>query len=134
MKRQTLIWMDNRVAEIFHLEGEKIVEQIINSEVEEYNVTGGARSKAPWGPMDVVSESKMKERKRQQFSQYYKSISEVVADSDEVVIIGPAEAKIGLKKFMEADTNLQHKIKEVVSKDSMTTNQKRAMLGEFFAA
>ena len=58
MKKQTGIWLDFKNAFIITLENKSVDVKTIDSDIEDYHVKGGARSKQPWGPMDKTSESK----------------------------------------------------------------------------
>ena len=53
-------------------------------------------------------------------------------DSDEILIMGPAEAKIGLKKRMTKDNSFSPSVVGFESLDSVTENQKVAFVREFF--
>jgi len=132
MKKQVGIWLDFREAQIIQINEEEVDIQHIDSEVETHNLVGGARSKTPWGPMDKTSESKHLARRVQQEKNYYERIMKAIADQDEVYIIGPSEAKIGLQKYLEGQNSFQPKVLAVEPADSMTTNQKVAQVRGFF--
>lgn len=132
MKKQIGIWLDFREAHLITLAGEENKVKIISSEIEDFNIKGGARSKTPYGPMDVTSEKKYLERNKNQVDRYYSKIMEYVKDAEEIFIMGPAEAKIGLRKKM-VNTNTFHPfIKGFETADSISENQKVARVREFF--
>jgi len=131
--KQTGIWLDYNYANIIELEGEKVTKNTILSNIETYNLIGGSRSKTPWGPTEKVSESKHLERRKHQEQTYYKAIIQAVENSDELFIMGPAEAKIGLQKCIEDYKNLDDILLDVQSVDSITENQKVAKIKAFFA-
>lgn len=132
MKKQIGIWLDYKEANIITFNGEKNEVEIIPSEVEVYRLKGGARSKQPYGPMDKTSESKILYRRKQQVEKYYKKIMEATKDGDEIYIIGPAEAKIGLRNKMTKTRNYRPMIKGFETVDSITKNQKIAQTRNFF--
>ena len=132
MKKQIGIWLDFREVHIITLEGEKNEVEIILSEIEDFNIKGGARSKTPYGPMDVTSEKKYLERNKNQAEKYYSKIMEYVKDAREIFIMGPAEAKIGLRKKMVETTTFKPFIKGFDTADSISKNQKVARTREFF--
>ena len=132
MKKQTGIWLDFKNAFIITLKEKSVDVQTIDSDIEDYNVKGGARSKQPWGPMDKTSESKYLERRKQQAKKYYAHIKDRVQDADMLYIFGPAEAKVGLEKAMMEDNNFKPKIQAVETADSMTQNQMVAEVRAFF--
>lgn len=132
MKNQIGIWLDFREAHIITLEGKENKVEIILSEIEDFNIKGGARSKTPYGPMDVTSEKKYLERNKNQVDKYYSEIMEYVKDAREVFIMGPAEAKIGLRKKMVKTNSFNPFIKGFEAADSISENQKIARIREFF--
>lgn len=132
--KQTGIWLDFDHANIIELEGEKVTKNTITSNVETHHFVGGSRSKTPWGPTEKVSESRHLDRRKQQEQSYYKTICEAVENSDELFVMGPAEAKIGLRKYMEGYKNLDDILLDVQTADSITENQKVAKVKAFFNA
>ena len=72
--------------------------EVMDSNVEEFNPKGGSGSSTPYGPQDSISESTYLERRKQQEKNYYKQIIQQLSDADAIVILGPAEARIGLEK------------------------------------
>ena len=63
---------------------------------------------------------------------YFNDIIKVINDSDEIYIFGPAEAKIGLRKMIQSVPNLGMKLTKVESSDSMTLNEVKAQVKQFF--
>jgi len=131
--KQTGIWLDFDHANIIQLEGEKVTKNIISSNIEDYHLKGGSRSKTPWGPMEKTSESKHLQRRKQQEKAFYKAICKAVENSNELFVMGPAEAKIGLQKYIEGYKNLNDILLDVQTADSITENQKVARVKAFFA-
>lgn len=135
MKKQVGIWLDYREALVVRLEDADATLARIESEIEDFHVAGGARTPGtPWGPMDKVSESGYLERRNQQEQRFYKRIMEAVKEADELYIFGPAEAKLGLEKAIEASTTFSPKVLAVEVADSMTQNQVVAQVRSFFKA
>ena len=131
MKKLTGIWLDFAEANIIHLaDGDTRVIDI-SSDIEDYHLAGGSRSKTPWGPMDKTSESKLLERRKHQTAHYYAAIAKTILESDAVFIMGPAEAKTGLNTYLK-EKHPGVNIKEVQSADKMTENQKVAAVKAFF--
>lgn len=132
MKKQIGIWLDYKEANIISLtDNNKEVLNIL-SEIEDYHLKGGARSKTPYGPMDVTSEKNHMERRKNQIEKYYLKIMKLVDKADEVFIMGPAEAKIGLRKKMNKTNTFKPIIKGFETRDSITENQKIALTRQFF--
>lgn len=132
MKKQIGIWLDYKEAYIITLNGKQNDVEIIPSEIEDFHLKGGSRSKTPYGPMDTTSESKFLERRKHQVEKYYKKIMEATSNANEIFIIGPAEAKIGLRGKMTKTRSYRPMIKGYKTVDSITKNQKVALTLEFF--
>ena len=127
------IWLDKEKAFILRLEGgsERLIE--VQSELEFYHPKGGSRSKTRWGPQDVVQDSKYLEREKHQLKRYFDSIITKVKDADALVIYGPAETFEKLMKVLnEHHPALAENVKEVKRADSMTQNQIKAMIRNYF--
>ena len=127
------IWMDKEKAKIVLLENGKDSLETLTSEIEFFNPKGGSRSKTRWGPQDVVQDSKYLEREKHQMKEYFKSLLPSLKDADKIALFGPADT---IDKFnSELENNhpdLFKKIKTVSKKDSMTDNQVRALVRDFF--
>ncbi len=127
------IWIDKEKAHVVTLANDKEHFRTIASELEFFNIQGGARSKTRWGPQDVVQDSKYLEREKHQFREYFKNVAGVLKNADVISVFGPGEAKDKFRKEMtEKYPLIAAKIKNVQTADSMTDNQVIAMVKEYF--
>lgn len=127
------IWLDKEKAYVVYLEkgSERMVE--VPSELEFYHPKGGARSRTRWGPQDVVQDSKYLEREKHQLKKYFHSLIEKISDADALVIYGPASTFEQFHRELKAQRpRLAEKVKEVKRADSMTLNQIKAMVRDYF--
>ncbi len=127
------IWIDKEKAHIVVCteHGEKL--STLQSNVEFYNPKGGSRSKTRWGPQDVVQDSKYLEREKHQLKAYFKKLVKMVTDADALAIFGPAETGEKFEKeLLEKYPKLASKVKTVTRSDSMTNNQVKALIRDFF--
>ena len=127
------IWLDKEKAFILVLKegSERLIE--VQSELEFYHPKGGSRSKTRWGPQDVVQDSKYMEREKHQLRRYFQAIVEKIKDADALVIYGPAETyERLLKELQERHPRLAEKVKDVKRADSMTLNQVKALIRDYF--
>lgn len=131
--RQVGIWLDFKNANIITLMGEDVRFETLSSEIDPGKFKGGHRSKTPYGPMDKVSETRHLEKKKHQHEAYFERICTEVKDCDELFIMGPAEAKIGLRKYLSEHRELYAKLRDVQTADSLTDNQKIKIVKDFFA-
>lgn len=131
--KNTGIWLDKDKALIVTVNDEKETLHTIASNLEHYRVHGGSGTRFKGGPQDVVQDSKYLEREKHQLKKYFKTLATEVKDSDALVIFGPADTN---EKFSEElhknHKSLSTKIKGVKKADSMTENQVKAWVRDFF--
>ncbi len=132
MKKQTGIWLDLRQAFIIQFKNGEAAVQQLDSPIEDYHVVGGARSKTPWGPMDVVSEKKALERRKHQLNQYFKEILALVESNSDLYLFGPAETKLKFRDFIQNDKSLLFTVRQTDTADNMTEKQLVAQVREVF--
>lgn len=127
------IWIDEKQAWIAYKKYKQVNLKSIGSIVEPYHLRGGSGSSTPYGPQETVSETGLLRRKKQQLKKYFTRVIEEMLPARRVYIMGPAEAKIGLKKEIEEMKSLPFQSVVVETADSMTQNQFKAKVKEFFA-
>jgi len=142
MKRYVGIWVDRKKAVIVtrrepersYEEDEQITVTEISSDTErKVRLAGGSRTRnRPWGPQEVAVDSKIESRQKQQLKKYYHQIIEIIKDADKIMIMGPGEAKLELKKEIEKSKSLITKIAGVYTRDKMTANQVSAEVKSYF--
>ena len=131
--KNTGIWIDKNKAIIVTLENNIENLEVINSNVEHFRTHGGSGTRLKGGPQDVVQDSKYLEREKHQLKDYFKNIASKVKDTDSLVIFGPAQTNEALKKELnEHYIDLSGKIKAVKKADSMTDNQVKAWVKDFY--
>jgi hypothetical protein len=134
MKKFVGIWMDHKKAYVVTIaraehehEKEQEAETItrIVSDVERFvRLSGGSRTrKTPWGPQEVAVDSKMEKRRKQQLKKYYQELIKTIQRADRTLIMGPGEAKKGLKTEIEKSKKLAQKIAKVETQDKMSEGQ-----------
>jgi hypothetical protein len=130
--KQVGIWLDYRKAWVVQIDQKekKLVE--IFSNIEDFHPVGGSRSKTPWGPQDKMAEPKYLERRKHQTKLYLQAILELVKDADELILTGPAQAKIDLQKYVSNRKGNKPLILGTIAADSMTKNQAIARLKALF--
>lgn len=127
------VWMDKEKAMIVTVNGTETEMTILESEVEDFRAVGGSRSKTKWGPQDVVQDSKYTEREKHQMKRYFEELSKALEAADHLVLYGPADTNRKFKHFLEDHhKNMAEKVKAVEKADSMTENQVKALIRDFF--
>lgn len=128
------IWMDKQQAHIVRLDGEKEEFETIRSELEFFKPKGGSRTRTTkWGPQDVVQDSKYLEREKHQLKSYFNNLADAIGDADAIALFGPADTNEKFRKeLMKNHKALAKKLKTVTKSDSMTENQVKALVKDFF--
>jgi len=120
--KQLGIWMDHSNAFLMELENNKIVESIIVSEF-----THEAKEKS----LDK-SEKFANNKEQQQQSSYYKKISGIIRNYEEVLLFGPTDAKNELLNLLKSDHLFDHIKIETKNTDKMTAIQMQDFVKEYF--
>ena len=132
MSKKVGLWIDHKNAIVVTLKSEKATTKIIECDIERHvHPSGGARSSTPYGPQDVVSESKWEGRYKHHFDRYY-NVIDFIRNADEIYIFGPASAKEELKKAIDKSKDLASRIVGVEPADKMTRNQIVAKVRKHF--
>lgn len=77
-------------------------------------------------------DGRLDDRRKSQLRKYYQGIIRLVQDVSKVMIMGPGQAKIELKKEFEKTKNLGAKIIQVETVDKMTERQIVARVKHYF--
>ena len=133
-KINTGIWLDFREAYIVTIDedGQSAI-QHLPSKVEHHASKGGTRSKTPWGPQYSPGDHNYLERDKHAEHHYYENILENIRpDTDNIVIFGPAEAKIGLKNAIQEIKHYKPQLRDVLTADYLTQNEIVVLVRDFF--
>ncbi len=133
VKKQYGVWLDTRKAMIYELSGSELTMKTIDSEIEEFNPKGGYGSQVAYQFQDAISESGYLERKKQQEKKYFKQIISNLKDAGRIVLMGPAETRLHLEKAINETYELRDKVEDNLPLDSLTDNQIRAEMKEYFS-
>lgn len=127
------IWLDKEKAYVVTIENSKESLERIASNIEDYHIHGGSGTRFKGGPQDVVQDSRYLEREKHQTKNYFKELVSKVKDADALAIFGPAETYEKFKKELENSyKELNSKVKTVQNVNSMTNNQVKALVRDFF--
>jgi stalled ribosome rescue protein Dom34 len=131
--KNTGIWLDKEKALIVTIENGLETLNTFTSNIEHFHPSGGSGTRFKGGPQDVVQDSKYLDREKQQLKKYYKSLASEIKDADALVIFGPADTNEKFSKELHKNfKSLSAKIKDVKKADSMTENQVKAWVRDFF--
>ncbi|WP_026810635.1 hypothetical protein [Arenibacter latericius] len=128
------IWMDKEKAHIVMLAGEQVGFETIMSELEFYRPSGGSGTRsAKWGPQDVIQDSKFLEREKHQLKTYFSHLANAIKDADAIALFGLGDTNEKFKKELTNNyKSIAAKLKTVIKSDSMTENQVKALVRNYF--
>jgi hypothetical protein len=143
MKRYIGIWIDHKRAFIATLNKSVLpqeapeqisIEQIPSQIDRRTRLSGGSRTrKTPWGPQEVAVDRTIEERQKHQLRQFYAQLIDILKGADKILILGPGEAKIGLRKQIERSArDMTKRIVGVETCDKMTERQIAARVRSVF--
>ncbi len=133
MTMKTGIWIDSDIAYLLKIDKDgKEYFSTIESSVEHFHPHGGYGASQKHKPQDAISESKLLERSKHQLKDFFLEIINSLKDIDQLVVFGPAEAKTEFKKELENHPEIGDKLISVNTADSMTLNQTKALIRDFY--
>ena len=123
MKTDAGLWIDHRNAIVVILNGKEETKRI-NSNMEKHVRFGG-------GAQDVTEEDIRDRRFTNHLNKYYDEVITCLGDATSILVFGPGEAKVELKKRIESD-----KIKNcsvvIETADKMTDTQIESKVKNYF--
>ncbi len=133
MRKKVGLWIDHKEAIIIAItdKGEEI--ELIPSEVErQLRRSGDSPLKGPYDVQQVPTDSRRLRTFTEHLNAYYDSVIAAINDAKSILIFGPGEAKVELKKRFEKN-NLGENIVGIEAADKMTENQIAAKVRQHFA-
>ncbi len=133
MEKNVGVWIDSKKAKIVMLTGNQKQLKIIKSGIESRErVAGESNQPGRFGEQYVDNEKSKEQKIKKQARDFCKLVKQEIADCESIVIFGPANMKHELEKEIKTDHLLSSKLKAVVATDSMTDNQTKAWVVDFF--
>ena len=132
MKKEVGLWMDHRKAVIVVVtdKGEEI--KLIVSKVEkQLRRSGGSPLKGPYEALQVPADDSQEREFTGHLNIYYDAVIACIRDAEAILIFGPGEAKVELKKRMERE-ELGGRIVGIETVDRMTDRQIAAKVRQRF--
>jgi len=128
------IWIDRKVAIIIELDN--IEEEIKTTVYKVENLDSdfsGSKDYEKGGAQEIVKDRKGLEIKKHAIKGYFEKIISHLKGLDSIVIYGPAEMPMDFNKELETDYPALHKkVLDVIKADSMTDNQVKAMVKNYY--
>ena len=133
MSTKTGIWIDHSKAVIVSLEKNKEQVSTVESKAgRRVRLSGGSRTKTPYGPQDIAPESRRYRKYQQNLKNFYGKICKKVGNSEALYVFGPGEAKTEFRKYVEGLKHTAPPIVKFESADKMTEGQLIARVRDYF--
>lgn len=128
------LWIDHRRAVVVSITDDGETIERFESDIErKVRLSGGSRTgKTPYGPQQVSVDGRQEERIKRQLRQFYQEIIRKIQDSNNILILGPGEAKTELKKEIEKSRALASANMTMATADKMTDKQIAARVRKFY--
>lgn len=120
--KQLGIWMDHSIAYLMELSNGIIVTNTIESKSVFLERKENLK----------LDESLMQNKEQNKLMDYFRKISNVIKDYDEVLLFGPAEAKNKLLNILKDDHHFDKINITIKLADKMTENQQQAFVKQYF--
>ncbi len=120
-KKQLGIWMDHSIANLIGLTDESTENKSITAKVGEQDE-----------PLSLQDETLIQNKEQNELSGFFKRISDVIINYDEVLLFGPTNAKTELLNKLKDDHRFNGVKIDVKPADKLTENQQQAFVMEHF--
>uniref|UniRef100_Q3ARK0 Host attachment protein n=1 Tax=Chlorobium chlorochromatii (strain CaD3) TaxID=340177 RepID=Q3ARK0_CHLCH len=135
MKNNTGLWIDHKTAILVNIKGDYTHVQHVESNAESnLKPSGGWKANGSVVAQAVANEHTADERRKHQYHTYYQKVIALLANSTEIALFGPGEAKIELAKEIEKNSDMHKKVSIVETCERMTENQLIAKIKSSFSA
>ena len=115
------IWMDHSTANLIEFTDDKTAVIEVEAQVGEQDE-----------PLNARDETMIQNKDQNELSDFYKRISEVIKNYDEVLLFGPTRAKDELNNILKDDRHFDEVKIEIKPADNMTENQQQAFVKDHF--
>ncbi|MFZ2959628.1 MAG: hypothetical protein WA705_22305 [Candidatus Ozemobacteraceae bacterium] len=133
MKKEVGVWIDHRNAVITVLTKGKGKALHVEAEIEKHaRISSGSRPRKPYGSLDVLVEDRYQRNIQGHLSKYYDEVISNIGEAESVLVFGPGEAKIELKKRMEMEKPMRRTV-AVEPADRMTDNEIVEKVQQYFS-
>jgi stalled ribosome rescue protein Dom34 len=130
------VWLDKRVAYVFlkNDSGTEEMRTVFSKTEEREEISKAYRDRVKQGATEKLSDKKLLEHEKNELNLYFTDIVNHFQDADEIVLFGPSLTAERLYKRLEVQNPLlKAKIKDVIKVDSMTKNQIRALIKNYYS-
>ncbi len=131
MEKQIGIWIDHKRAVILTISKDGEQMQKIESGIEHAHYRGPTRPRTPYSAQYQKGDDQLDKQFDGYLNKYYENILALLRGADTVLILGPGEAKLELKKCLEKQKTPAPNI-GIEAADKMTDRQIAAKVRKYF--
>ena len=122
--RKVGIWIDHHRALITVIDAGTESQQVIESDMERHpGPPGSRRTGLAYGPQAANLDRQREERERHHAAGFYRDVIKAIGKPDELLVMGPAEAKHEFAQLVEKSPELRGVKMRVEAADRMTETQ-----------
>lgn len=133
MKRNIGVWLDTEKAYIITLNDSGTKVDKIESEIESRTrFKGETKAYSRMGNQFINPATKITHKRRHQLKHYFETITDRLANAEEIYLFGPAETKVHLAKHISKERMLKDRIRKVESEDHISEKQMVACVKSVF--
>ena len=118
------VWIDHQKALITVIDAGKESQQVIESDLERHpGPPGGRRTGLAYGPQAKNLDRQREEKEKHHVASFYKDVIKAIGKPDQLLVMGPAEAKREFAQLVEKSSELRGVKIRVEAADRMTEAQ-----------
>ena len=118
------IWIDHSQAIVVAIiDKREEISYIRSNAANHHRMTGGSRSRSPFGPQEIVSDKHLEQKRQHHLHEYYHRVIDAIRGADSIYVFGPGEAKIEFVKALKKSKSLAPKVSKVAAAGKMTQRQ-----------
>ncbi len=118
------IWIDHHKALITIIDAGRESQQVIESDFERHpGPPGSRRTGLAYGPQAANLDSQREEKEKHHAASFYKEVIKVIGKPDQLLVMGPADAKREFAQLVEKSPELRGAKVKVEAADRMTESQ-----------
>lgn len=118
------IWIDHRRAVVVTIEnGEESIKTIEGDADHKPKAAGRSGNPTKYGPQATINEHRVEENYKLHVVNFYKDVIKFVGKADQLLIMGPAQAKLEFVEEIEKVADLRAVQRKVETADKMTDPQ-----------
>jgi hypothetical protein len=122
--RKVGIWIDHRRAVVVTIEnGNESIATLEGEADHQPKAAGRSGNPTKWGPQATFNERRIEENYRLKVSHFYKDVIKSIGKADQLLIMGPAQAKLEFVEEVEKVVDLRAVPRKVETVDKMTDPQ-----------